>query len=532
MGMRSIFLKYYQKIESSSFLTILIAVSVTSIFYLIQIFRFPGYFGDDFYLFYKIQSNPHQLISTDSHELLYLFYRPVYYLYFWMLVQCVGNNAIVLKLISVCLAELYVLILFLAGRYLLNICYNRSSNFMLLLTTLAVAFHHDTVFSIVWLSDINEIMMCLWYSLAIFMILLFISGTLKSRRIFFVLITIFYVLSVLTKQQSLHLPVLLLFILIIFKNSLEQEKRSFLLVVSFFLTALMIAVAIPNLHLFYQGDNSMYETVHYGKKIFAVLGNILLILVPYGGTAVYNSILQNKIFVLVPTILLIVGLYYGIHSHKVTLRNLLYMCVGGAIIFFPRISLPTSDRINTLQVCILWLFFMVIFFEKKKIFYYITAVFMINSIMSAFSVTETLNAESSMRNEMHRGLARLCAQNNEMKFIVSETTTINQYTYYYYTHNAFGMDTAIIGPAVICRSIQPIMPEMLEHHFHGDTLTITCLSNDRYLEVKKEYSPFVVGMVPSTMRKYSQVSILFPNTYFNDRTMWIYYSDKEWVRIR
>jgi hypothetical protein len=530
--MQSFIYKYYNKIESSFVFTIFITISATSIFYLIQIIRFPGYFGDDFYLFFKIQTNPDQIISSNINEYFYLFYRPINYFYFWFLVNCFGHNAFVLKLISVIIGDFYVITVLLVGRSLLNICYKRTSNVILLLTSLIIAFHHDTIFSIVWLSDINEIIMCLFYSLSILMTLYFIEGTLKSKKTVFILVLMFYVLSVLTKQQSLHLPLLVIFISIIFNKYLGRDKVAFLLIVSFFLSVVMVVVAIPNINLFLHPENNINEIQFYGKKIFAVLGNILVILIPYGGTILYNYFLQNKILIILPTILLIIGLYHIIKTKKVTKSGLLYAIIGILIVSIPRISLPTSDRINTLHVFMLWMFIMSAFFERKKILYYIIIVLLINSIMSAFYVVEKLKAESAIRNEMHSGLSKNKKLDNKQIFIVSETITINKYTYYYYKHKTFGMDTTIIGPAVICRSIEPILPGMLDHKMHGDTLTITSHSNDRYLEVTKEFKPFVIATMPSKIRNYSQISMVIPQKYINDQVIVMYYSDKDWVVLR
>ncbi|MGH7889239.1 MAG: hypothetical protein ACRENF_01660, partial [Thermodesulfobacteriota bacterium] len=96
------------------------------------------------------------------------------------------------------------------------------NRYVLFLMTLIFSLHTVFVWQTLWIAQRNELLMLLFYISACYMVLLYL---LYHRNYFLWLFLACYVLSVSAKQQSLHLPVIILLIAVFFKSYFSETER-------------------------------------------------------------------------------------------------------------------------------------------------------------------------------------------------------------------------------------------------------------------------------------------------------------------
>ncbi len=418
-------------------LSIAVLLGVTAVYYLFLIAQFPQFYMDDYYIFSKVPASSLPF-GADISERYYLFVRPVEFFYFWVIYFVSGANAIVMKGIG-----LLVLLLVLATTF--HVIKKIESMFSmtihqgaLLAACLIFAFHPDVASSVLWISNVNEILMTLLYALSVYFLL-----DAESRPGALALSIIFFLLSSLVKQQSLHYPFLVVFLLILKWRSLNAGRRKNLIIVVVIGAGIVVAHSIAN-YLIYVRASDVDIVGALWKKPFSILGTMLYLLVPFGGDDLYFHLMVHKkiaALVMAPILLLLFLLVY-LFSKKGLLKTI--RSVGGGlifilIIFFPRIFAPGGIRLNTIQLFWLTVGLSVFFSAKFRFKQILPAVFLIINLLATQKLiakyqrvdAQTLQAASSLRSASDNWSAQT--------YIVSgPSTKLLGYVSNYQTENRFG----------------------------------------------------------------------------------------------
>ena len=215
---------FYNKIEYSFPFTVLVLVIMTAAAYISIILKVPQFIADDYYIFHVIQSNRSSVVTMDFYEKYSLVLRPVLYFYLWIQNHLFGSHSLLIKMSSLVLLLIYSAGVVIALKYILIFFKVPLSNLLLLLGGFFIILHPDTVISVLWISDVNELLMSLFYVLAVIVFFAFNNDDIRSPILGSSLLLMCYLLSLFSKQQSMHLPLLFLFILMTYKSRFENKK--------------------------------------------------------------------------------------------------------------------------------------------------------------------------------------------------------------------------------------------------------------------------------------------------------------------
>ncbi len=185
---------------------LLFILLINSILFAAFIFAVPGFIADDFYIFTTIKENIAFPISINIHNSFFLFLRPVTYFSFWLNIVA-GLSPFYMKIFSLIIHLLLVISLFSFLKEL-SACFEKKINeFWLALFVLFYSLSEVSTDWIVWLSQRNELLMMLFLIISLKYYLRFINNYKIRNYIPFIA---FYLLSILSKQTSVNLPLVLL----------------------------------------------------------------------------------------------------------------------------------------------------------------------------------------------------------------------------------------------------------------------------------------------------------------------------------
>lgn len=379
------------------------------IFYSLLIYFIPGYITDD-YSIIKIIKNNSTLFSHNPLEKYYLFLRPVTYLLF-NVDFLILNNPVFSKVLSLILL---IITLFVIGNLIsefLKLSKNTISNtdYILIMTFLFT--NVNVAYSVIWIADRNEILMCLFYFLSIFLYLKYIDN---FNKILLVLIPICFLLSILSKQQSLHLPFVLLLLRLLI-NKRKTNKSEIIFYFSMFL--IMVFTVIAN-NYFLKVDTQMFLS-NLWKKGFWVIKSLVYSFVPFVGDYLHIYFTNNKMIAIITLLVSIIIILLSrkiVFNKKLVISSLIYL-----ITFFPIIIIdfyPRSVFLSFVLFILLLLFNYDVF--NKSIFARTILLFLIlfNSIFT-FNYAFSLNKYDSFTNEVISNLENNTKRNMEKTLIIS-----------------------------------------------------------------------------------------------------------------
>src|SRR5438876_3265701 len=201
------------------YVILIILITINIIFFLSVILNLPDFMLDDYQLFYIIDKNPHSIVLQNPDEIIHLSVRPLTYFSFWLDYNVFHLTPLQMKLETLLL---HICLLVLAYYFIYDLCSYlklKTNIFIIGLTLLIISLHTVSMWWLIWLQQRNELIMLIFYFLALYMVLQYL---IHSKTFYLFLYVLLYALSILAKQQSLHLPLLLLFLLVLFKNKLSR----------------------------------------------------------------------------------------------------------------------------------------------------------------------------------------------------------------------------------------------------------------------------------------------------------------------
>ncbi len=462
---------------------LLFIILVNIVYYLWVIKLFPGFISDDFELFAYISKNADIPICLDPKTSFFLFLRPISYFTFWLDYTLLKENYFIMKLESltlhlVTLSVIYIILIKLSE--LFNIKFKRNIAIILLLI---FSFHSDALFWLTWIANRTEILMLLFYALAVLMIINFLR---TNKNVFLLFYIIFFTLSVAAKQTGLHLPLLLVYLIILNnkKDYIKIKDKSKIYLYIGFTVLLMVLIIIIN--SIYVGQTEIALT-NIWKKPFALMGVLFYVIFPLYQQSIYSFFVLNKVYAVV---LLLSGIFFLIYK-KINIYNLLYIIIFLIIISFPRLAGAGGGRINSIYLFWAVIFFYFIIKDEQKIvnglLTVLVFIYFFANIYKSFSTIYFIN-------NYEKKVELLKEKNKELNFklfiLVNDEALV--YQYYYLMHNKFGKDTVNLYSNIYLATdlTDPdkftSLQKDIKVNINKDTITIKTINDKKYLYNKKD----------------------------------------------
>jgi hypothetical protein len=525
-----------KKLQSHYGVVITVVLGGITLYYLMLIHWLPGFITDDYYIFYLIDRNPHSLFISNPVEKFYLFYRPVSYLYFWLLYTICGYNSFMMKTITLIVLLASIILLVGITKNLAKYYNKNISLSIIVVLSIFVAVHPDTIQSVLWISNANELLMVFFYLLTLYLISMMIIGKIRPNAVFVVATSVTFLLSVLSKQQSLHLPFLLLLFMLTSKKRLEYGQKQILWVLFSILTLMMFFIFINNLTLFLSRTESGNPFLSLWKKPFTLIGIIGYILFPLGGLEVYGYFLNHKFLAISIFIVIALIAYSFFRKYIIDYKYVLFLLTIVVVIFIPRIFLTGGDRINVLQVFIL-LSISLFQFSYKEFYMKIIILLLLACTFIASMLSFDQRKQTAIYSyNANKELEQFKQQNMMTKCLVAVQYPMltTQHSYYFDQKGYFGIDKDIHSSGIIARDVlwSSAVPKGVIVCVVGDTIIVECHDRNTYLSEDRNYKMSVVSKELGPARGYSKIVYLNPEEKETSRSSIIYYSDSGWVKLK
>jgi hypothetical protein len=501
-------------VKNKAYLSIMVGGIL--IFYVPLIYSFPIFYSDDLYIFYSISKHPLIPIALEINEKFFLFFRPVTYIYLWLQFQIFSDSAIMMKYFA-CLINIITIVSLFFTIDRGNNKYHHSINMgIVAVLCLALGLHRDYAQSVLWISNINELLAALFYVLAFYVLIGDITKIKNTLIIFF-----FFVLSVLSKQQGLHFPILLILYRMYLSKSfstLEKRNLHYLIAGTLFVAALLSAV---NYFIYLEGNNYFLESLW--KKPFSIFGTIFYMLFPAVGEKTYNYFLIHKNFAFITTAFIMLATIYICSIYKEYIyqirKTILSTILIAFIVFIPRIAAEGGDRLN--GILLIWLTVGLSFLFSKirrKIIYAVLFIVVIQNIYSSVIVrNEFLNQENQSRYFMDKLLDDRKEYHKPLYVVPSISKMLS--ATYKLEQGKFGVYEQVYFSDVIAKN--PISKEFLKTvsvRREDNKITIEVDSNSTtYLLLNQNYNLQITNCKKSDLRGYSTITFELPDTLLNYR---------------
>ena len=525
-----------KKIYSSEhFIPLSLIVIISACYHIFLIFQFPGFNNDDYYVYYTVSHAPHPFCLNPQEE-FFMFVKPTTYFYFWITNAIIGNNPFWLKIFN-----LWAINSLIIAIYGFTVSIKKYFNYKIEISAiffacLFFASHPDTVWSVVWLSNINEILVTLFYGISLIFLL-------KSRNLYPALILsfTFFFVSALFKQHALHYPFLVVLLLIWRRKTLSDNEKKNLIVIIVLSGLVVIGHAIINyLYFIRLSDLSLMENLW--KKPFSITGTIFYLVLPLFGETVYYFFITHNSFVLVIVIgALLLIIFYLLNNRaeirKFRFKPILYLLILTVVIFIPRIFLPAGSRINVIQL--FWLIPALCFIPLSRRSLITLLIFLISlNIIADRHMIKTLGQFNSRLIDAASAFDRII-QTNKGKYYIVACPYMKMIPY-----------IAVCSDSEILREsdriiYSPIKVGTLDFNTSkfpgiaitasGSVITESIIGDDpgkTFLRPEFMPSDSIVSKKPDSIRGYSSISFI-PKYSLTDSTIsFIWYDGFSWKKLQ
>lgn len=428
----------------TSYINLLVLIILNLFIYLPVITSFPGFIADDYILFSFIQNGIYHPLISDPSAQFFLFTRPVSYISLWIDYNLFADNYQLIKLVSlvyhiVLIISIYFLLLNIAKRFNLQIP-------SLAITLLCVLFsiHLDSLVWIYWISNRTEVLMILFY---VWSILAFLKYSDTSLNKFLTYSLLFYLLSILSKQSSLHLPFIFLLVFIYHKKVGVNFNRR---LIYFFSISFLLLIAFSLLNYTIYSEN-LQVTNNLWKKPFTFVGILLHSTIPLLSGYAYNYFILNKLTAAVLLLLLLLIISTIILSKRFNPTKILLVFFLSLIVLYPRIFAIGGNRLNS--VIVLWLYIALLFYlssiRDQLLIHVSLSVMLIFYTYSFINRSQNLFSIFEYENKNFSGLVNyLNTSGSKTLVLCSDSYDIIPNKYHYYKTGKFGLDSTIISSPI------------------------------------------------------------------------------------
>jgi hypothetical protein len=491
------------------------AITGVVLFYLYLTASYPVFISDDYYIFTRISEAGILPVTLHPGEYFFLFLRPVAHCYYWLLYTLFDTNALLMKwfgagVLLATVAAFFFTIEKASKRFQLGIPAS-----IIAAACVMLAFHRDLAFTVLWISNINELLAALFYLLTLNLLL----GRLSPGKL--VLAVLFFLFSILSKQSGLHLPVLVFLFLFGRRKTLDASthKRLFIAAVVMLIIAALAAGANYLLY-FSRSEWALADMIF--RKPLAILGTTVYMLFPLFGKSLYFYFLAHRSLALAAAAFLsAVLLLLLVRSHRLTdvfVRRALPCLLFILIIFFPRILAGGGDRLNAIQL--LWLMFILSVLlsrlKNRTVQIAIVFLFLLQNAASSLALINELKGNDRSTNQLVAAIRNYRKAHSGKLYVVP--SYIHSWHLPYYLHylstGRFGKDTDVSFSAVYVQGPFGVWYDApVTVSRNGSILTVsTDSASPANLVVWSDGESQVLERTKSMIRGSSQIRIRLPDS--------------------
>jgi len=420
--------------------SVLVIISLNIIVYLPLIIFLPDHLLDDYVIYGIISSVPNNFISLNPTDPYSLFLRPFSYFTFWLDFHLWPMMPLLMKLFSISFhlilsASLYFLIIELKKFFSIY-----SSNSLTIFVVIFFSFHPDNLKWIVWIANRTELLMICFYVLGLLFYFKFLNNK-KNNVLLISLSLILFIISIASKQQSLHFPLLILFITYLNKKKIAYEKKKLIYVLFVFGFIVVVSLSVFN-SLMYHEQTSIFFT-NLWKKFFSLPGLLLYVINPFIGDYVYNFFLLNKIYVLILVVPFILAVYFLIN--RLSWKIIIITCIGYIIISLPRMIAHSGPRINSIHnLFFILLLGLILLLNRKKIMFYIIGILFVFQLLTSYTFYFYESKYIQLYDKRTTELSNI--YDNDTYILVSKDPLVLQYQIMYHRFKRYGYSKLNILP--------------------------------------------------------------------------------------
>lgn len=513
-------------------------------YYGILILLEPGFQTDDFVVFSHIKANCSP-ISFNPKEIFYLFIRPVSYFSFWLDYHLFGEHATVMKIVSLLLFLAFLSLFYFFLLKVSKVTKVRFDGISAFFICLIFSLHADTMLWIIWISNRTELLYMFFYLSSLILAFNFITSS-KVKLGYLTGFIACYLLSIFSKQQSLHLPLLMILLVFILRNSISKEKFSLLFRSSLFLSIVIPVFSIINFSL-YGGRLDVLQNLW--KKPFSIVGILVYSIFPFWADSIYGYFVNNKYFaaLLLFLIFLFVAIVILKNKSFIQQKHRLIKAISLAIIFslivfFPRIFLEGQNRINSIQI--FWVMVLFYYFSSKvlgKKKYLLWVLLILYCIVNANYSIDYLK-KNKFLNQIYYSQAiefnRFTSSHNCQSVILTGYLAhIIPYESYFIEHGTFGKKNVTVAPSTYfynAISVSSFMENgpVVSCFMEGDQVTIKRISDFvvlRYFVENENVISFnLIEDLKSDVRGSDLIKYRIPPEFIQNKSCFLYYDGCKW----
>ena len=471
--------------RNSQYSVLFILIIVNVIVFIPVIILHHSFLLDDYLIFSKIKHNIYSPISFNPSEEFFLFLRPLVYFYFWINYNLWHTYAIGMKVTSLFFHLTYVSIFFLSILRLRDYLELHISNSILLLIAIAFSLYPDHLISIVWISNVTELLSSLFYAISLLSVFKYLTSTDDKKYLIYIYF-ISFIFSILSKQQGIHLPLLILMLIFIFKKKFPKERINKVLLLSFISIFILILFSILNFTLYSNDLINFSEFIL--KKPFSLIGTITYVVNPVIGAQLYSFFILHKVFALILLIILLVVIIYLIRKKNIYLKSIFISTLLICIIFYPRIFAEGGNRLNSILVYWFYIgvaFFVILKYSKFKIFIIILLISlnlfgMISYLRNDLNYLEIQKEKISNLSKLDRKYG------SKLYVLIAPDIALLPYQLYFFNHNEFGKSDLNYSPInirALVSSLDGLKTKKITCSLKGDSIFVSVILKNIFLKI-------------------------------------------------
>lgn len=496
----------------------------------------PDYYSDDFLVFFYIQESLQTLTLPGLTTPFYLGLRPGF-VFILSLLHFITADPVFTKIFllfcSLALVFISWRIITLAGKL-----YGFTPTGVIIAMGLFfIAFHPDTLYSVFWISNGNELLMTIFYAGSIYSLLLLMQNG-KTGYLLFSLVL--FLISASMKQTGLHLPFLAALFLTVYPpgGSKESHRRTVYILAG---AGILAAAVSAFLHASTQYAGIL-GSIDVWKKPFAVAGTLLYVLNPEAGSRLYGYFLMNKLYAVIAAVPVTAAAGWYIYRKRVSMGKIFFWLAVFLLIFYPRMMAPGGDRVNMIQVFWAGVAGIAIgsFYPKGKtavLLLYIFAI--VSSVQYSVRAAEGFRERKEALLQMNHELAVATNGKPEEYLLVTPPDTwMYPYLYGYYAAEKFNRYPLNILPVSAntadLTGIYNKKQSVIEAIRNGDTLRLRYTDAASYFTYNPTDSSggrvrYLSAVRHAGERGYGVITVLMGNIYRG--TPLIFFDGAKWRRV-
>jgi hypothetical protein len=511
------------------------------IFYTILINNLPVFLWDDYYLFGKIKENIANQKFIDYQSLYSIFMRPLSYLTHFIDFLIWKYNSSAMKYESLVLLLITISLFWITLSKIQVFFCKEKNNLIIFLLSAVFSTHIIAVTPVLWISGRNELLMVLFYIICVYLLFRYLED---SNRTILYFIPLFFILGILSKQQMLHLPLLMLTFILFFKNKIEKEKfRSVIQIISLTIIISLIFVLLNIFYILDTSDNVSFLWENILRKPFSIIGSLVITAIPYGGSNIYDYFLDNPNIALVLMVLLMLAVILFIITFQKYRKTIFFTSLLFFISFIPQAYLKTEPRLCSIQAFLIYLLIGVLLTKLNLKHLKYTYILLLILLFSNFIEAKKYISDSLVSNnsciEVLQRLDNFLKVNSQQVLVLCGPLGLNlPYEYYYVKYNEFGSDSIKNLPIweisgyedYYSISLRPTVSATMKK----DTLNLEVLTDRGFLTYSNAFNIFqkikILSKEKDKSNKIRKLSILMDNELFLNNHM-IYFNGSDWESV-